>query len=208
MVKKRKATTTPKALVEESEPKPTKLPKVAAVKNETPKEESESEGEYEEIEVEVEESESESEEKSGSEEEAAGSEEEEEEKEESSEEEEEEGSKSEILRKLLEPFGKDQIIEFLKEAALKDRSILNKITESAESDPVHRKIFIHGLGWDATVDQVLAVFKKYGDIEECKVVTDKVTGRAKGYGFVLFKTRAGAKKVFFYFWFLLILVVI
>nr|XP_043633706.1 UBP1-associated protein 2B-like [Erigeron canadensis] len=34
--------------------------------------------------------------------------------------------------------------------------------------------------------------KKYGDIEEYTVVTDKVTGKAKGYGFVLFKNRKSA----------------
>ncbi|KAL2502092.1 RNA-binding protein musashi/mRNA cleavage and polyadenylation factor I complex [Forsythia ovata] len=37
-------------------------------------------------------------------------------------------------------------------------------------------------------------FKPFGEVEECKLITDKNTGRAKGYAFVLFKTRAAAKK--------------
>lgn len=180
MGKKRK--TPPTKVAEEEKPK-------VVVKNE-PTEELESEEEIEEVEVEEEaesdEVEEEEEGEEGGEEAESG--------EESSEEEEEEGSKSETLRKLLEPFGKDQIIEFLKEAAFKDRSIIERISQLAESDPAHRKIFIHGLGWDATSEQVLSIFKPYGDIEECRVVTDKVTGRAKGYGFVLFKTRRGAQK--------------
>ncbi|KAF7146634.1 hypothetical protein RHSIM_Rhsim04G0211500 [Rhododendron simsii] len=141
---------------------------------------------------EEEESEEESENDDESEEED-GSEEEDEEDEEDEEEEDEE-SKRDTLKKLLEPFGKDQIIEFLKQAALKNPKIVERVTQSAESDPVHRKIFIYGLGWDATSEQVLSVFRKYGEIEECKVVADKLTGRSKGYAFVLFKYRNGARK--------------
>lgn len=104
-----------------------------------------------------------------------------------------EPSKREKLRELLEPLSKDQILGFLKEEALKDPSILSRIVEKAESDPTHRKVFIHGLAWDATEDQVLQVFRPFGEVEEFKLITDKVTGRAKGYAFLLFKTRAAAK---------------
>lgn len=113
---------------------------------------------------------------------------------EESEEEEDEASKRDTLKELLEPFGKDQIIEFLKLAALEDPQLLTRITQSAESDPAHRKLFVHGLGWDATYDQVLSVFSQFGEVEDCKVVTDKATGRAKGFAFVLFKSRAAALK--------------
>ncbi|GFS37817.1 UBP1-associated protein 2A [Actinidia rufa] len=37
-------------------------------------------------------------------------------------------------------------------------------------------------------------FGKYGEIEDCKAVCDKVSGKSKGYGFILFKRRIGAKK--------------
>ncbi|OVA19603.1 RNA recognition motif domain [Macleaya cordata] len=104
------------------------------------------------------------------------------------------GSKRETVRKLLEPFGKDQLIDILKEAALKNRSIIDRISQAAELDPTHRKIFVHNLGWDATNETLISVFKEYGQIEECRVVTDKLTGKSKGYGFILFKTREGAVK--------------
>ncbi|XP_047308981.1 UBP1-associated protein 2A-like [Impatiens glandulifera] len=116
------------------------------------------------------------------------------ESEEEDEDEEDENTKRETLRKLLEPLCKEQIIAFLKEAAEKDSSIISRIAKSTESDPVHRRIFVHGLGWDATNDQVMTIFTQYGEIEDCKVVMDKFTGKAKGYAFILFKTKAGAKK--------------
>ncbi|KAG6414494.1 hypothetical protein SASPL_127296 [Salvia splendens] len=125
-------------------------------------------------------------------------EEEEEEESFSAEDEEEEGedetSKQEALQQLLEPFGKSQIIDLLKEAAVKDPKLLPKIVQKADSDPAHRKIFVFGLGWDATTEQLVQAFKSFGEIEESKLITDKNTGRAKGYAFVMFKTRAAAKK--------------
>ncbi|KAL1813435.1 hypothetical protein DCAR_0625743 [Daucus carota subsp. sativus] len=119
---------------------------------------------------------------------------EEEVEEEEEEEEEDEAVKTEKLNELLQPFSKDQIIEFLKIAALKDKKLLDRITEFAESDPAHRKVFVHGLGWDATSDQVFSTFSQFGEIEDCKVPTDKATGRVKGFAFILYKTRESALK--------------
>ncbi|CAN4109373.1 unnamed protein product [Withania somnifera] len=113
---------------------------------------------------------------------------------ESEEESESESTKQESIRKILEPFSKDQIIELFRTGSSKDPSILSRVKTHAKTDPTHRKIFVHGLGYDATSDQLLAAFKPYGEIEECKLITDKITGRAKGYGFVLFKSRVGAKR--------------
>lgn len=152
----------------------------------------------EEAEVEEEES-SEEESSSSSEEEKTKSESESEDEEEedsssSEEEAEDEASKRETLRQLLEPFGKSQIIDLFKEAVAKDPKLLPKIVQKADSDPTHRKIFVFGLGWDATTEQLVEAFNPFGEIEESKLITDKNTGRAKGYAFVMFKTRAAARK--------------
>ncbi|KAJ4967033.1 hypothetical protein NE237_018882 [Protea cynaroides] len=98
------------------------------------------------------------------------------------------------IQKILEPYTKDQLIEFICDAAVKDSVILQSIRSTADRDISHRKIFVHGLAWDTTSESLTAAFKTYGEIEDLKVVTDRVTGKAKGYGFVIFKTRAGAKK--------------
>ncbi|OWM73579.1 UBP1-associated protein 2A-like [Punica granatum] len=152
-----------------------------------PKEESESEEE----EVEEEEEE-EGEEEEGSDEEESESESSSEQEEE--EEEEDEDSKREALRGLLQPFTKDQLVNILKEAAAKNPTLVSGVIKSAETDPIQRKIFVHGLGWDTTNETLTAAFRPYGQIEECNTVLDRATGRCKGFGFVLFKTRAGARK--------------
>ncbi|ERM99010.1 UBP1-associated protein 2A [Amborella trichopoda] len=147
---------------------------------------------------EAEESGSESESSDSESEESEESDSESEEKEESSESEEEEKKGKKIdrekVKKLLEPFGKDQLVDILREISVKNPSFISKINKAAEHDPSHRKIFVHGLGWDATNEALISIFKKFGTIEDCKVVSDKLTGRAKGYGFILFKHRSGARK--------------
>ncbi|KAJ6304371.1 hypothetical protein OIU77_018103 [Salix suchowensis] len=100
----------------------------------------------------------------------------------------------EPVEKLLEPFGKDQLISLLREAADAHLDVAEKIRQVADQDPVHRKIFVHGLGWDTNAEALTSAFKPYGEIEDCKAVCDKVSGKSKGYGFILFKRRSGARK--------------
>ncbi|KAL5556192.1 hypothetical protein UlMin_038428 [Ulmus minor] len=137
-----------------------------------------------------------------------GSEEQEEEVEEEEEEEEEEDQENHVsqsggdddddeeepIQNLLEPFGKDQLVNLLREVAEKHRDVADRIRNVAFEDPAHRKIFVHGLGWDTTAETLMSVFKQYGEIEDCKAVCDKISGKSKGYGFVLFKNRSGARR--------------
>ncbi|XP_048620684.1 UBP1-associated protein 2A-like [Brassica napus] len=99
----------------------------------------------------------------------------------------------EPIQDLLEPFSKEQLLNLLKEAAEKHHDVANGIREVADEDPVHRKIFVHGLGWDTKTETLIEAFKEYGEIEDCKAVFDKVSGKSKGYGFILFKSRSGAR---------------
>ncbi|KAM7257589.1 hypothetical protein ACFE04_013330 [Oxalis oulophora] len=100
----------------------------------------------------------------------------------------------EPIGNLLEPFNKEQLINLLCEAAELHPDVADKIRKRADVDPVTRKIFVHGLGWDSTTETLISVFKQYGEIEDCKAVVDKVSGKSKGYGFILFKKRSGAHR--------------
>ncbi|VVB02930.1 unnamed protein product [Arabis nemorensis] len=103
------------------------------------------------------------------------------------------GDDEEPIEELLEPFSKDQLLILLKEAAEMHRVVADRIRMVADEDPVHRKIFVHGLGWDTKADALIEAFKQYGEIEDCKCVVDKISGQSKGYGFILFKSRSGAR---------------
>ena len=47
-----------------------------------------------------------------------------------------------------------------------------------------KKLFVGGLAW-ATDDQGLrSAFEQYGEVTDAKVITDRDTGRSRGFGFV------------------------
>ncbi|CAL5195893.1 unnamed protein product [Lathyrus oleraceus] len=55
------------------------------------------------------------------------------------------------------------------------------------SDTTFTKIFVGGLAWETQRDTMRRYFEQFGEILEAVVITDKYTGRSKGYGFVTFK---------------------
>ena len=46
------------------------------------------------------------------------------------------------------------------------------------------KIMMRNLSRDTTETELLTLFKAYGNVQYCKLVMDKVTGKSKGFGFV------------------------
>ncbi|KAG2298560.1 hypothetical protein Bca4012_009801 [Brassica carinata] len=100
----------------------------------------------------------------------------------------------EELRQLLQPYSKEQLVDLICSASQIGSSIYSAVLEAADRDVTHRKIFVYGLPWETTRETLFGVFEGYGEIEECTVVIDKVTGKAKGFGFVTFKSRKGAKE--------------
>ena len=56
------------------------------------------------------------------------------------------------------------------------------------------KLFVGGLAW-ATSDESLRVhFEEFGEVTETKIVTDRETGRSRGFGFVAFAEEASANE--------------
>lgn len=43
---------------------------------------------------------------------------------------------------------------------------------------------MRNLSRDTTEAELLTLFKAYGNVQYCKLVMDKVTGKSKGFGFV------------------------
>jgi len=56
-----------------------------------------------------------------------------------------------------------------------------------------KKLFVGGLSWDTTDDGLRQAFASYGEITEAKVITDRDTGRSRGFGFVTFDQDEDAK---------------
>ncbi|KAK4602353.1 hypothetical protein RGQ29_011412 [Quercus rubra] len=82
----------------------------------------------------------------------------------------------------------------IKKRVSKHPNLIEILRELADVDAAHRKIFIHGLRWDTTAETLNSTFGKYGEIEDCKAVIDRIFDKSKCYAFILFKHRSGAQK--------------
>lgn len=56
-------------------------------------------------------------------------------------------------------------------------------------------IFIAGLSFNVTDADLSELFQEYGDISSAKVITDRQTGRSKGYGFVEMEDEAATAAI-------------
>src|SRR5579862_9185786 len=56
-----------------------------------------------------------------------------------------------------------------------------------------KKLFVGGLSWDTDDQGLRAAFAQFGEIVEAKVVTDRDTGRSRGFGFVSYTDEAAAE---------------
>ncbi|KAE8691907.1 RNA-binding protein 38 [Hibiscus syriacus] len=61
-------------------------------------------------------------------------------------------------------------------------------------DTTLTKVFVGGLAWETPQEAMRQHFQKYGEILEAVIISDKLTGRSKGYGFVTFKDAEAANK--------------
>ena len=46
------------------------------------------------------------------------------------------------------------------------------------------KLYVGNLSWGVTNDQLRTGFEEFGNVVDAKVVTDRETGRSRGFGFV------------------------
>jgi len=56
-----------------------------------------------------------------------------------------------------------------------------------------KKLFVGGLSWDTTDESLRAAFEHFGSVSDAKVITDRETGRSRGFGFVTFDAPADAE---------------
>ena len=56
------------------------------------------------------------------------------------------------------------------------------------------KLFVGGLAWATTAETLKQAFESFGAVTEATVVTDRETGRSRGFGFVAFENDTDGKK--------------
>lgn len=61
---------------------------------------------------------------------------------------------------------------------------------TTQKDTTYTKIFVGGLPYHTTDSSLRKYFEVFGEIEEAVVITDRQTGKSRGYGFVSMKLDA------------------
>jgi RNA recognition motif-containing protein len=61
--------------------------------------------------------------------------------------------------------------------------------------PVGHRVFVGGISWKADEVQLENFFSSHGQVLECKIIMDRITGKSRGYGFVTFKDATSAEYV-------------
>ena len=56
------------------------------------------------------------------------------------------------------------------------------------------KLFVGGISWDTKEEGLKEAFSQFGEVEEAVIITDKMTGKSKGFAFVTMKNAEDAEK--------------
>src|SRR6516225_53378 len=57
-----------------------------------------------------------------------------------------------------------------------------------------KNIYVGNLVWECTADDLLALFQEHGAVARAQVITDRETGRSRGFGFVEMDNDGEAQK--------------
>jgi len=49
---------------------------------------------------------------------------------------------------------------------------------------VSKKVFVGNLSFQTTEDEMRTAFERFGAVESVRIITDRDSGRSKGFGFV------------------------
>eukprot|EP00092_Neocalanus_flemingeri_P026423 GFUD01028641.1.p1 GENE.GFUD01028641.1~~GFUD01028641.1.p1 ORF type:complete len:296 (-),score=77.25 GFUD01028641.1:1301-2188(-) len=73
-------------------------------------------------------------------------------------------------------------------------TVTTTIQPIQQKDTTWTKLFVGGLPYHTTDKSLREHFEVYGDIEEAVVITDRSTGKSRGYGFVIMSTKEAAER--------------
>lgn len=68
------------------------------------------------------------------------------------------------------------------------------VAERGAKPAMSRKLYVGGLSFETTDAELRTLFEQAGTVESATVITDRLSGRSKGFGFVEMSTDAEARQ--------------
>ncbi|TDI12520.1 MAG: RNA-binding protein [Acidobacteria bacterium] len=59
---------------------------------------------------------------------------------------------------------------------------------------MNKKLYVGGLPYSVTEDKLQEIFSAHGTVDSARVITDRFTGRSRGFGFVEMSSEEEAQK--------------
>jgi RNA recognition motif-containing protein len=63
-----------------------------------------------------------------------------------------------------------------------------------EEFPVNKKLYVGNLSYQTTEDELQQLFVEVGPVVSVNIITDRISGRSKGFGFVEMETEEAAQQ--------------
>ena len=70
----------------------------------------------------------------------------------------------------------------------KEREVMNAARAEA-GESMGAKLFVGGVSYDATEDELREIFAAHGELKEVHIATDRETGRSRGFAFITFASQ-------------------
>jgi heterogeneous nuclear ribonucleoprotein A1/A3 len=82
---------------------------------------------------------------------------------------------------------------------LSEGAVVSRASDATQQSPSggikmqQNKLYVGNLAFSATQSDVEAAFSSYGELDEVRLITDRDTGRSRGFAFVTFSTQHDAE---------------
>jgi len=87
-------------------------------------------------------------------------------------------------------------VDFTKDVGVDSNGAAGKSGDFKANEPNEdRKLFIGGLSWETREDHLKEYFGKFGTVEKVELKLDPMTGRSRGFAFVVYDDKAPIQKV-------------
>lgn len=85
----------------------------------------------------------------------------------------------------------DCVVLLIQSVTLLDKTLHQK-QKGVTSFMDNKKLYVGNLPWSVSSESLKEMFSQFGEVTEAVIITDRMSGRSKGFGFVTFANEEGA----------------